>query len=124
MTENSTTNNVNVTEEKIVDSEGIEMSNFVLVRTESAGVHVGIVKDYNDETGVITLTQSRRIHYWKGACSCTEIALNGIADTADSRIALILPIIKLRGWIEIIPMTKKAAKCLMEAPTWEMATLK
>ena len=98
--------------------ENSELSDFVLVRTESAGVHVGL--EGSRDGDVIVLNQSRRIHYWEGACSCSEIAINGIKDLAKSRIAIILPKITLRGWIEIIPMTKKAAQNVMEAEVWSI----
>ena len=84
----------------------------VIVRTYSAGVHFGyLVKRYGKE---VVLERSRRIWYWKGANTLSEIALHGVG--AGSKIAEPVSI-TLTEAIEVINCTPAAVKSL-EAATW------
>lgn len=84
-------------------------SKYVLVRTYSAGVHVGILTHAKGTE--VTLTDSRRIWSWSGALSCSEIAQNGIT---GGKLTVVNPVIFLTEVIEIIPITSGAEKCLRE----------
>lgn len=85
---------------------------YVVVRTYSAGVHVGVLGEKVGEE--LTLKDARRIWYWKGANTLNEIALHGIQVTG-SRVAEPVPEITLRGWIEILPCSEEAEKVLRGA---------
>ena len=85
----------------------------VIVRTYSAGVHFGYLA--RREGKEVHLTGSRRIWYWKGANTLSEIALSGIG--AGSKIASRVSIV-LTEAIEIIDCTKEAVKNL-EAAEWQ-----
>ncbi len=85
----------------------------VIVRTYSAGVHFGyLVKREGKE---VSLAGSRRIWYWKGANTLSEIALRGVG--SGSKIAERVSI-TLTEAIEIIDCTKEAA-ANMEAAVWQ-----
>lgn len=88
----------------------------VLVRTYSAGVHFGeqVVRNGKE----IVLANARRLWSWQGACSLSQVAVDGV-DVANSKISVSVPEITLTEAIEIITMTAKAAKILMEAPAWK-----
>lgn len=91
----------------------------VIIRTYSSGVHYGTLnKVENDD--VVELKNARRIHYWKGANSLTDIALGGIADKENSRITKELPSIILQNTIEIIECTEVAIKDLDNFPEWSL----
>lgn len=47
----------------IVTADTNDLTAFVVVRTENAGVHIGVESSRDDDT--IVLNQSRRIHYWE-----------------------------------------------------------
>jgi len=86
----------------------------VIVRTYSAGVHYGHL--VSREGKEVRLTGSRRIHYWTGALSCSELATRGPG--AGSRIGD--PIgVTLTEAIEIIDCTPSAAKVIESFPRWE-----
>ena len=94
----------------------MDMSNISLIRTYSAGVHFGtLVKRNGDE---VVLENARRLHYWEGACSLSQVAIDGV-DLSKSRISVTVPEITLIGSIEIIPMSEKAAKLMMETEPWK-----
>lgn len=76
-----------------------------VVRTYSAGVHMGVVAE-RDGTRVI-LTGARRLWKWVGAFTLSEVATKGVSKSG-SRIAVELPVIELTEAIEIIPTTEAA----------------
>ena len=58
----------------------------------------------------MVLINSRRIFYWSGACSLSQIAVEGSKNINDCKIALVVPEEFIANVIEIIPMTKEAVK--------------
>jgi len=77
----------------------------VLVRTYSAGVHIGELK--SREGKEVVLVNARRIWRWSGANTCSELALRG-CDTKSSRVSQAVPEITLTEAIEIIPLQQEA----------------
>jgi hypothetical protein len=73
----------------------------VIVRTYSAGVHVGNLVSLEGATCV--LSNARRIWKWAGAFTLNEIALQGV-DRKNSRICKPVPTITLTQAIEVIPV--------------------
>jgi len=71
----------------------------VIIRTYSAGVHVGTLK--SREGREVVLLNARRIYSWQGAFTLNAIALNGL-DRKNSRISLPVPEITLLEAIEVI----------------------
>ena len=86
----------------------------VIVRTYSAGVHFGYIKSRKGKE--VELVNSRRIHYWEGANSCSGLAIGGL-NTKKSRVADCLPNIILTEAIEIIACSNEAIKSI-ESATW------
>lgn len=77
---------------------------FCLVRTYSAGVHMGTVAELNGTCCI--LTDARRLYRWGGAFTLHEVSQNGVSD--DSRISQAVPRIYLSEAIEVIPCSEKA----------------
>ena len=78
-----------------------------VVRTYSAGVHIGTVEAVNGTE--VLLSNSRRLWNWttaSKALSLNEVATNGIAK--DSKLAVSVETIYLTEAIELIPTTMKA----------------
>ena len=81
---------------------------YCIVRTYSAGVHVGVLTSAGE--GEAILTDTRRIWSWSGgALSCSEIASSGIS---GGKMSCAVETNALTGVIEVIPATKEAEKCL------------
>lgn len=76
---------------------------YVLVRTYSAGVHLGTLVSLED-TRVI-LKDARRLWYWSGAFTLNAVAEKGI-DFKNSKISIAVPEIVLTQAIEVIPITE------------------
>lgn len=96
----------------------IDLSKLVLIRTYSAGVHFGTLKEHDRETSHVTLTNAKRIYQWSGACSLSQVAVDGV-DLSGSKISIAVPEITLGRVIEIIPMSVKSATQLFEAEEWK-----
>ena len=75
----------------------------VLVRTYSAGVHIGTLKSRSGTE--VTLTNARRLWKWAGAFTLNEVATCGIS-RSGSRISKPVPEILLTQAIEVIPVAK------------------
>ncbi len=85
---------------------------FCVVRTYSAGVHMGIVVETADTAAM--LKDARRLHRWRGANTLNEVALHGV-DKEYSHISEAVPVILLTQVIEIIPTTEVARRNLEES---------
>ena len=77
----------------------------VVVRTFSAGVHIGILAAKDGEN--VLLKDARRLWKWAGAFTLSEVAQNGVLKSG-SRIAVAVPMIELTNANEIIPTSDKA----------------
>jgi hypothetical protein len=86
----------------------------VIVRTYSAGVHYGHLVSRRGRE--VRLTGSRRIHYWTGVLSCSELATRGPG--AGSRIGDPIDV-TLTEAIEIIDCSPDAATAIESYPRWE-----
>ena len=75
----------------------------VIVRTYSAGVHIGTLRERNGME--VTLTNARRLWKWAGAFTLNAVATNGV-DRTESRISCSVPEITLTQAIEIIPVSE------------------
>ena len=94
-------------------------SKICLIRSYASGVHFGEVIETRDTPhGLsVTLKDSRRVHYWEGAASLSQMAIDGIK---QGRIAMILPEIQVEGVCEIIPMSEAAIKNMNGQPVWRV----
>lgn len=75
----------------------------VIVRTYSAGVHIGTIEKRDGKE--VTLTNARRLWRWSGAFTLSAVATKGI-DRSESRISVPVPSIILTEAIEIIPVVQ------------------
>ena len=92
-----------------------------IVRSYGAGVFIGYVAERKSElNGVnIILRQAKRIHYWDGACSITQLALEGTKSKDGCRITEPVSSQFIANVIEIIPVTKQASKNIDEVAVWK-----
>lgn len=90
-----------------------------IIRSYASGVHFGEVIETRDTPhGLsILLKDSRRIHYWEGAASLSQMAIEGIK---KGRIAMVLPEIQVEGVCEIIPMLPEAIDNMKNQPIWKV----
>jgi hypothetical protein len=94
-----------------------DLSSYFIIRTYSAGVHFGIITQRDGKE--VTLKDARRIWYWEGAASLSQMAVDGVIKPKSCKFSVTTPKIILTEAIEIIPCTEKAAKCILEVPEWK-----
>lgn len=97
-------------------SESIS-NKIVLVRTYSAGVFVGEIE--SREGSEIVLKNARRIWYWSGAASLSQLAMEGTSDPANCKFPCTVDRITLLNVIEIIEMNDKSYNSIMNVPVWK-----
>jgi hypothetical protein len=98
----------------------MENLEFVIIRTDSAGVHMGYLKEEqvaNSGHFAVTLVNTRRIWSWAGANSLSELAALGSSKPSDCKISIAVLKNKMMA-IEIISVTEKAKKNLESIPDW------
>ena len=87
-----------------------------IVRTYSAGVFLGTVAERNGKEAV--LTNARRIWYWDGAASLSQLALDGTSKPKNCKFPAPVPEVLLTEVIEIIPASEKAINSIAAVPVW------
>ena len=89
---------------------------YCMVRTYYAGVFAGTVQSRDGDE--VVLTNARRIWYWKGAASLSQLATDGTSRPSECRFPCAVSEVLLLGVIEIIPITDKARESLIKVPVW------
>ena len=102
------------TEEKAKELKGMK---YCIVRTYSAGVFAGYVESRNGKEVVIR--DVRRIWYWSGANSLSELAKDGTKDAVNCKFAVVVDKIEVTEAIEIIECTKKAQDSIQGVAEWK-----
>ena len=103
--------------DKAAPAVKLDGMDFVIVRTYSAGVHFGYLKSRDGKE--VTLVKSRRVWYWSGAASLSEMAVRGVKNPTECKFPAELEEIILTEAIEIIPCTEKARQSLQGVPEWK-----
>ena len=90
---------------------------YCIVRTYSAGVFAVYVESRNGQEGVIR--KSRRLWYWSGAASLSQLAVDGTCKPNECKFPCEVDTTELTNIIEVIPCTEKAKKSIEGVKVWE-----
>ncbi len=88
----------------------------VIVRTYSAGVFAGKLKSRKGKE--VVLVDARRLWYWTGAASLSQLAMEGTKSPQTCKFPVAVKEVTLTEAIEIIAMTPVAVKSIDGVPTW------
>ena len=91
---------------------------YCIVRCNSAGVFAGVVKARNGRE--VTMTDARRLWYWSGAASISQLAVEGTKRPHGCKFTMAVPEIVLLEAIEIIPCTPEAEASIRGVDVWKM----
>ena len=89
---------------------------YVIIRTRSAGVFAGLLKSYKDQTA--TLTNARRLWYWSGAASLSQLSVDGVSNPDACKFPVAVPSVVLPEVIEILPLSDKARASIDGVKIW------
>lgn len=88
----------------------------VLVRGRDSGVFVGILKKI--EGTVVELADCRRLWWWSGASSISEVATLGVSRPEQCKFPGPVDCQLVLDAIEVIPMTAVAVTSVMGVKPW------
>ncbi len=89
---------------------------YVIVRTYSAGVFAGELESKNGKE--VTLINARRIWYWSGSASLSELAMKGTTDPENCKFPCEVSKVLLTEAIEILDVSEKAKQSIKNVPIW------
>ena len=89
---------------------------YVIVRTYSAGVFAGLLESRKGKE--VVLTQARRLWYWRGAATLSQMAMSGTSDPSRCKFPVAVPRVLLTEAIEVLDCTPAARKSIEAVPVW------
>jgi len=98
-------------------AEKLDGMKYVLIRTVNAGVFAGYLSEKDGET--VILKKARRLWYWSGACSLSQLAMEGSKKISDCKFAMEVDTIELNQVIEIIDATQEAKENIASVAVWK-----
>lgn len=90
---------------------------YVIVRTYSAGVFAGELESRNGKE--VVLRNARRIWYWSGAASLSQLAMEGTSDPTNCKFPCEVDRVELMEAIEILDVTPQAKESIKMVPVWK-----
>ena len=90
---------------------------YVIVRTYSAGVFAGNLKSRKGKE--VVLENARRIWYWSGAASLSQLAMEGTKEPEKCKFPCEVREVILTEAIEILSVTTAAEKSIKGVPVWK-----
>lgn len=102
-------------QQKAVELDGMK---YCIVRTYSAGVFAGYVESRDGKEVVIR--KSRRIWYWDGANSLSQLAVDGTLKPENCKFACEVDKTTVTEAIEIIECTQKSKDSIEGVTPWVM----
>ena len=90
---------------------------YVMCRTYSAGVFAGYLESRKKKE--VVLRKARRIWYWSGAASLSQLAMEGTSDPENCKFPCEVDRVELLDTIEILDVTEKAKKNIAEVEIWK-----
>ncbi len=95
---------------------------YVMIRSYAAGVHFGFLKSekFTESGKVVVLEKTKRVFYWSGAASLSQLAAEGSKRPKDCKISMEIESNEIVNVIETISMTEEAIKNLNEITPWKI----
>ena len=92
-------------------------SKYVIVRTNTAGVFAGTL--VSREGREVVLSNARRLWYWTGAASLSQLAVSGTSTPKTCKFPVAVPRVTLLEAIEILDVTDTAKASIEGVPIWK-----
>ena len=89
----------------------------VIIRGDRSGVFFGTLKAKDGRE--VTLENCRRLWYWDGAASISQLAVNGVTNPNGCKFTVTVPEIVITDVIEIIPCSNEAIKNIEGVREWK-----
>ena len=99
---------------KAESKNGLE---YKLFRGDRSGVFVGYLQKLSGKEAIVL--EARRIFYWSGAASISQLAIDGTSKPNDCKFPEAVSKIQLTDVIEVLDVTEKAKKSLDSVKIWK-----
>lgn len=96
----------------------MDSNKYYIVRADRAGVFFGHIKERDG--GEVTMTDVRRLWYWEGAATLSQMAVDGVSRPRDCKFTITVPEMAILDVIEIIPCTEKAMQSILGVKEWRV----
>ena len=106
------------TEQTVVNTDGMKA---VLIRSYAAGVHFGYLEkeEFTQAGKVVTLIDSRRVWFWDGAASLSQMAVDGVSKPENCKFSVTVPRNEIVNVVETLELSEKAFTNLQKVAIWK-----
>lgn len=87
-----------------------------IIRSNGSGVWFGEIKERDGDR--FTLTNARRLWYWEGAASLSELAMKGTASPSSCKFPIAVDEVEVFNVLEVLTVSDEAAKSIDEVWIW------
>ena len=91
---------------------------YQIIRTYSAGVFAGETKVLSEDGKRVEIRNARRLWYWAGAASLSELAQRGTSKPKLCKFPAPVDRQEVTEAIELIDVTDAARRSIEEVPVW------
>ena len=93
-----------------------EVNKYVIIRAKEAGCFAGELAARSGDC--VTLRNARRLWYWAGAASLSQLAMEGTSNPKGCKFPPVVTSQDILGVIEIIDVTPKGRESIEGVPVW------
>lgn len=93
-------------------------ANYCIIRSVGAGVFAGEVLAKDLAKGVVEITNARRLYFWAGAATLSQLAMEGVEKPKQCKFSVPTFHHTVLGVVEIIPVTQKAFESIASVNEW------
>ena len=90
---------------------------YVVIRASSSGVFAGYLE--KRENKEVVLRKARRLWYWKGAASLSQMAMEGVSKPEGCKFSVVVDKQEVLDVIEILHCTEAARKNIEGVAIWK-----
>lgn len=88
-----------------------------IIRCDRAGVFFAHIKERRGAEA--DLTDCRRLWYWDGAASLSQLATEGVKSPQNCKFTVTVPSMTVLGVCELIPCSEAAVASIQGVPVWK-----
>ena len=99
----------------------MDKNKFYIIRTHSAGVWFGNIQKLDGTVAIVT--NARRLWYWAGAASLSQLAVDGTKNPSSCKFTVTITDedgVYLPQVIEVLPCTDEAVTNIKSVKVWKM----
>lgn len=96
----------------------LKENQYYIVRANGAGVFFGKIKERQGDE--VLMSEARRLWYWDGANSLSQLAKEGTVRPENCKFTVVLDEILVLNVLEITPCTDKAISSIKGVSEWKI----